>query len=162
MDGLTLNGFFDSGCGNMIKKSAVEHFANLGRAKQVLAGPFEITGVGNRTTVWEGVFCRSLPLNTGGNALSCGICLPEITSEFPLYDLTELEKDIRKKCYDIGNEDLVSKLPECVCVCVCVCGGGGGGGGRATKGVHKMTLTIHALYEIKWLQKMTNMLFTFI
>ena len=53
----------------------------------------------------------SLPLNTGGNAL-CGICLPEITSEFPLYDLTELEKDVRKKCYDVGNEDLVSKLPK--------------------------------------------------
>ena len=40
--------------------------------------------------------------------------------------------------------------------------GGGGGGCRATKRVHKMTLTIHALYEIKWLQKMTNMIFTFI
>ena len=29
-----------------------------------------------------------------------------------MYDLTELGKDIRKKCYDIGNEDLVSKLPK--------------------------------------------------
>ena len=113
VEGLTLNVFFDSGCGDMIiKKSAVEQLANVGRAKQVLAGPFEITGVGNRTTVCEeGVYSISLPLNTGGNAL-CGICLPEITSEFPLYDLTELEKDIRKKCYDIGNEDLVSKLPK--------------------------------------------------
>ena len=71
MEGLTLNVCFDSGCGDMIiKKSAVEHLANLGRAKQALAGPFEITGVGNRTTVCEeGVYSISLSLNTGGNAL---------------------------------------------------------------------------------------------
>ena len=42
----------------------------------------------------------------------CGICLPEITNECPLYDLTELEKDIRKKCYNIWKEDLISKLPK--------------------------------------------------
>ena len=51
VEGLTQNVCFDSGCGDkIIKKPAVEHLTNLGRPTQVLAGPFEITGVGNRTT----------------------------------------------------------------------------------------------------------------
>ena len=41
-----------------------------------------------------------------------GVALSKITSDFPIYDLTEVETEIREKCYKIGGQKLVSRLPR--------------------------------------------------
>ena len=114
-----VNVMYDSGCGSMIiKKSAVEKLLKLGRAIKILPGPFEITGVGDKKSVCEeGLYSICLPLHTKKdgeeqNAILTGICLPKITCDFPVYELTGIEKDIREKCKNIGGEELVSSLPR--------------------------------------------------
>ena len=114
VEGIKLNLFFDNGCGDMlVKKSLIEKLISIGRAKQILPGPIIITGVGDQKTVCnDGVYSICLPLHNGNNAVLSGICMPQITSVFPLYKLSEVEKDIHKECKKIGGQDLVSRLPK--------------------------------------------------
>ena len=52
IEGIKFNLFFDSGCGDiLIKKSAVVKLEKMGRAKQILSGPLEITGVGEKKSI---------------------------------------------------------------------------------------------------------------
>ena len=49
VDGDTFNLFFDTGCGDMIvRKCAVDKLVKMGRAKQIVKGPLEITSVGDQ------------------------------------------------------------------------------------------------------------------
>ena len=91
----------------VIKISAVDKVAGVGRAIQILSGPLEITGVGDKKSVWDdGVYSVSLPLYNGQNAILSGLCMPKITADFPFYALHDVEKDIRNKC------KLVKRLPN--------------------------------------------------
>ena len=114
VDGLKVNLFFDSGCGDMIiKKATAEKLADMGKAKKIQSGPLEITGVGEKKTECEdGVYSVWLPLHNGENACLSGICLPKITCDFPSYELTNVEKDIRERCQRIGGNELMSRLPR--------------------------------------------------
>ena len=82
IQGVQLNLFFDSGCGDMIvKKSAVEKLAAFGRAKQIVSQPIVLSGVGDQRFVCnEGAYTVCLPLFSGENALIAGLCLPKITT----------------------------------------------------------------------------------
>ena len=108
--GITLNIFYDGGCGDsVVKKSAVDKLAAIGRAQQVLPGPFQVKGVGDTVVEVEfGVVTVCIPLLNGRNALITGSCMGKITSEFPTYNLGEVEKDIRSAC----DKDLLKKLPS--------------------------------------------------
>ena len=96
VDGSRINLFFDSGCGDMVvKKSAVDRLVGADQAKQVISGPLVITGVGDQKSVSkDGVYSICLPLQNGKNAMLCGLCMPKITTEFPVYDLGTVEEDI--------------------------------------------------------------------
>ena len=114
VEGISLNLFFDTGCSEMVvRKSAVQKLEGIGRAKQVIPGPLVITGVGDQKSVCEeGVFSIRLPLYDGNNAVLSGLSMPKITTEFPLYNLGNVERDIRNECRKIGGESLVSRLPK--------------------------------------------------
>ena len=113
VDGLELNLFFDSGCGDMIvKKSALEKLVGTGRAKPLVPGPIVITGVGEQKSVCEdGIFSICLPLHNGKNAVLSGLCLPKITSEFPVYELGNIESHLKKKC-KTSKRHLLKRLPK--------------------------------------------------
>ena len=93
VEGIKLNIFFDSGCGEMlVKKSLVEKLISIGRAKQIIPGPIEMTGVGDHKTICnDGMHSISLPLHNGNKAVLSGICMPTVTSVFPLYRLNGVE-----------------------------------------------------------------------
>ena len=113
VDEIELNLFFDSGCGDIIvKKSALDKLIGVGRGKQVIHGPIVITGVGEQKTVCEdGIYSVCLRLHNGRNAVLTGLCLSKITSEFPIYDLKTVEKDIRNKC-KATRRNLLKRLPK--------------------------------------------------
>ena len=114
VSGVRLNIFFDNGCGDLVvKKSAVDKLLKLGRAKLAIPGPLQITGVGDQKSDAEGLFFICLPLHDGSNVTLSGVCLPRITSEFPKYDLQEVETDLKSWAEEIGIVDL-PKLPTSV------------------------------------------------
>ena len=52
VDGIRLNLFFNSGCGDMVvKKSALDRLVGVGWAKQVISVPLVIPGVGDHKSV---------------------------------------------------------------------------------------------------------------
>ena len=112
--GRTFNALFDNACGKLVAKdSAVEALKAMGRAKQHIEGPMDLYGVGGKLTVAEkGEFTLCLPLASGEDAQLSGLCLPTLTTEFPRYELREVEEDIRKRSFELGGNDLVSKLPK--------------------------------------------------
>ena len=114
--GITMNLFFDNGCGDMvIRKAAVEKLVGLKMASQVVPGPLLITGVGGKRSVSEdGVYAVCLPLHNGRYAKFTGLCLPEVTTEFPKYPLKEVQNDIAKGCSDKKLVKTFPKLPESV------------------------------------------------
>ena len=109
-----LNLFFDSGCSDVvIKKSAVDKLVEMGRAKNEIAGPLPLTGVGGHESVCEhGVYSFRLPLRSGEFATFSGLCLDQVTGKIPVYKLQKVENDIRMLCQNEGGEALVSTLPR--------------------------------------------------
>ena len=68
---------------------------------------------GNQKSICEeGVFSVCLPLHNGKDATFSGLCLPQITSEFPIYDLSNVKNDIHKKSKKIGGQELADRLPK--------------------------------------------------
>ena len=90
------------------------------RAVQELPGPISIGGAGNaeiKTT--HGIYRVKLPL-FNGNAVFSGVCLDQITVQFPKYPLQgRVEKDIRNGYKQIGGD--VKNLGMYVYVYVHVC-----------------------------------------
>ena len=92
--------FFDSGCGDLcVKKSAIDRLEKLGRAKQVRKGPIKLFEVGYQSSVSDfGIYQISLPLFKGENAIMSGICIEQVTNEFPMYPLQgKVQSDIQKE-----------------------------------------------------------------
>ena len=74
-----------------------------------------ITGVGERKSVWEDGICSiCLPLHNGKNAILSGLFLPKITTEFPIYKLKYIWKDILEACKTkkYGLAECLPKLPK--------------------------------------------------
>ena len=105
IQGHSFNLFYDSGCGDLcVKKSAIDTLASLGRAHQVLPGPITLSGVGdNKTVSAHGIYNILLPLDQGGDASMCGICLDKVTGKFPTFHLKQVEKEIKQYCRSSGS-----------------------------------------------------------
>ena len=96
IQGKQFNLFFDSGCGDLVcKRDAVVQLESMGRSSKVIEGPVTLSGVGDNKTISEqGIFYVNIPIYDGRNASLCGVCLEKITSDFPIYPLKEVEKDM--------------------------------------------------------------------
>ena len=108
--------FFDTGCYDMVvKKSAVDHLAKLGLAKNTAEGPILLSGVGDHKSVTDhGRFQITLPLHNGQNVELNGICLDKLTSTFPHISLQEAGEDIQKDALLAKISKPLPKLPESV------------------------------------------------
>ena len=107
--------FFDSGCGDLVgKKSAIDTLKMLGRANQVIPGPIPLFGVGNQRSQSDyGVYNIQLPLHNEKEAIMSGIILDNVTKAFPVYPLSEVEKDIHQSYKSNGSDPgQLPKLPH--------------------------------------------------
>ena len=92
-----LNIFFDSGCGDLVRrKEAVMELEELGKACLLIPGPVVLGGVGDvKTESQDGIYKVDIPLSSGKSAVMRGVCLNQITVKFPMYPLqTKVQKDI--------------------------------------------------------------------
>ncbi|MEM7375655.1 MAG: hypothetical protein AAF587_44090, partial [Bacteroidota bacterium] len=106
--------FFDLGCSDMvITEKAVKRLQH--RASLEFKGDIPIKGVGQLKTISSGVYRIRLPLHNGHEAQLSGVCLPQITSIFPVYKLKEVEQDIISAyCKSGGDPSNLPKLPSSV------------------------------------------------
>ena len=108
-----LNLFYDNGCGDLVvKQSAADKLAAIGRAFKVVPERIAINGVCDQKSYADGVYAICLPLFDGTNITLTGLCVPKITSEFPQYDLAEVESDCQN--WSKGVVENLPKLPSCV------------------------------------------------
>ena len=115
IQGIRINLFFDNGCGDLVvRQSAVEKLSRIGRAKLEFGGPIPINGVGDHKTEALGFYSLCLPLHDGTNATLSGVCLPKITTRFPVYHLREVEADLRKWCTTANSCKFLPKLSATV------------------------------------------------
>ena len=108
--------FYDSGCGDFVSRfSAVQRLGI--RAKQENKGPITLCGVGGvKTQCPHGVYSVKLPNHEGADITLSGICIEQITEEFPIYPLSgEVEEDIRRGYHEAGgNLRNLPNLPKSV------------------------------------------------
>ena len=108
--------FFDSGCGDFVTRQ--EAVINLGlRAVQERPGPIKLGGVGGISTEsTHGIYTVKLPLFTGQNVHLSGVCLDEITGDFPENPFKrQVEDDIKNAYEDAGGDiDNLPQLPSYV------------------------------------------------
>ena len=111
VESIRINLFFDNGCGDLVvKHSLVEKLSRIGRANLEIEGPIPIIGVGDHKTNALGFYSISLPLHDGENVTMSGVCIPKITSRFPVYDLKKVESDLRTWCTDDNSCKFLPKL----------------------------------------------------
>ena len=108
------NIFYDSGCGDFV--SRYDAVRKLGKcANKEFDGPIKLGGVGGISTeARHGIYSVRLPLITGKEAMMTGVCLDEITHEFPKYPLNGKVIDDIKQGYKItgGNVDDLPRIPD--------------------------------------------------
>ena len=106
--------FFDLGCSDMvISEKAVKRLGN--RAKLEFKGDIAVGGVGQLQTISSGVYSIHIPLHNGHDAQLSGVCLPQITSVFPTYQLTQVEQDIHHAYQQEGqNPSNLPSLPHSI------------------------------------------------
>ena len=111
IDGNDFTIFYDTGCGDFVSRR--DSVIKLGeRAKQEFAGPVTLGGVGGiHTESKNGIYSVRLPLLNGKDATMTGVCLDEITQEFPMYPLHgKVLKDIQKSYAKSGGK--INDLPR--------------------------------------------------
>ena len=80
----------------VVKKSAADRLARLGKAEQTEAGPLLISGVGDKKSVADhGRYKISLPIHDGQIVELHGLCLDRLTGTFPKYFLGETKINVR-------------------------------------------------------------------
>ena len=108
--------FYDTGCSDLVcRYKAIKDIGM--RATQECEGPITLGGVGNlRTESPHGIYQVQLPLHNGQTAVLSGVCLDQITTEFPKYPLQgQVEKDIRDEYEKQGkNPEDLPRLPKSV------------------------------------------------
>ena len=117
IEGKEMNLFYDSGCVDLCcRKGAVDELQKMGRANNEVPGPITITGVGDNKAICQyGIYRLRLNLHDGKDINVSDVCLDKVTTEFPKYNLHEVQKDIIKE-YEakrINWKDL-PKLPKFV------------------------------------------------
>ena len=98
----------------IIKESFAVNLVRLGRAEKIEADPFELRGVAEQKTICTAGFYKlCLPLCGGQNAIMTAIALPKITADFPEYDLTDVQNDL-KVCRQNGGKKFprLPRLPK--------------------------------------------------
>ena len=117
IEGKNFNLFYDSGCGDLVsRKQAVDQLERMGRANNEVLGPIILTGVGdNKSVCQHGIYKVRLPLHDGRDVNISGLCLDKVTSEFPTYNLQQVQKDIHK-AYQRNkmHKKTLPKLPNAV------------------------------------------------
>ena len=117
IDGRIFELFYDNGCGDLtMTMSAIELLISIGRARLLYPGPVDLVGVCEQTsTSPHGIYQISLPMFNGINAVMTGLCVDQVTAEFPKYPLRgTVEDDIRKEFNaspDSAGKDL-PRLPK--------------------------------------------------
>ena len=108
--------FYDTGCGDMVSKfSAIKRLGK--KAKQECKGPIKLGGVGCvQTESPYGIYQIKLPLINGSEATLPGVCLENITNDFPVYPLQgKVKKDIEKFYQQSeGNPNDLPVVPKSV------------------------------------------------
>ena len=108
--------FYDTGCGEFVSRyGAIERLGS--RAIKEFDGPVILGGVGGICTESRyGVYSVKLPLVNNNEALLTGVCLQQVTQEFPQYPLSgKVENDIVQGYLDAGgNVYDLPKLPKTV------------------------------------------------
>ena len=99
-----INIFYDNGCKEFVcSKEGVDKLEKSGHATLKVPGPLYIGGVGNTVTVSDhGAYKVSISTCEGEPVPMTGICLDEITCEFPKYPLGEVERDVRSQYKKAG------------------------------------------------------------
>ena len=99
VEGLLLNIFYDSGCGDLVvTKESVDKLLLKGHATQESSGPITLNGVRNQHSICEyGVYSITLPLESGTQAKMSGVCvlITSLYITFRKYPLSNVEKDFR-------------------------------------------------------------------
>ena len=110
--------FFDNGCREaVITNDAAERLKKLNRVLKSKKGNVALGGVGGGIAVesQHGERQVSLPLAANGkNAIIGGLVIDQITHEFPVYALSEVERDIRKEFNKSSDTRKLPKLPPSV------------------------------------------------
>ena len=100
--------FFDSGCMDFCcTHDAVQRLSrNAGKVHLEVPGPLPIGGVGGMTIEAPyGIYTVRLPLHNGKEVAFNGMCLDEITSEFPKYPIKgKVENDIKSAYIRSGGD----------------------------------------------------------
>ena len=114
VEGLPLRVFYDRGAGDAVLKwAAVDALKKLGRAVLIQSGPISMSGVGGIESVTHcGLWSICLPLKNGHNVVITGVCMENVTAEFPSYELAEVEKDVRERCQLTGGATLLDQVPQ--------------------------------------------------
>ena len=96
----------------VVKKSAADRLARLGKAEQTEAGPLLISRVGDKKSVADhGRYKISLPIHDGQIVELHGLCLDRLTGTFPKYFLGET-KNLREDFTSTGQQKTLPKLPK--------------------------------------------------
>ena len=114
IDGEVFELFYDNGCGDLTMTiAAIELLIRLGRARLLYPGPVDLVGVCEQTsTSQHGIYQISLPMFDGVNAVMTGLCVDQVTAEFPKYPLQgAVEDDIRKE-FSASSGSSTLQLPK--------------------------------------------------
>lgn len=113
VNGNQLNIFYDPGCSDFIlSKKAVKLLGPC--AQQEKSNPVQVGGIGNMSTNSTGLYTVTLPLHDGSTVTLSGLCLDQLTSEFPIYQLKEVEEDIHGHYKSTGGTTKLPKLQPSV------------------------------------------------
>ena len=80
--------FYDTGCGDFVSRLNAVKRLGAPRATKEFDGPIRLGGVGGISTERpHGIYSVRLPMLDGNEATMTGVCMNEITQEFPMYPL---------------------------------------------------------------------------
>jgi len=106
--------FYDNGCSDfVVSEKAVQLLGS--RATKESSQQIILSGVGNTQTKSSlGTYSVKLPLSNGNDVSLSGICLQHITSNFPVYPLATVEKDIQSYYSSTKRIDTLPTLPSSI------------------------------------------------
>ena len=105
--------FHDTDCFDMVSRYAAINSIGK-RTSKKFSGPVTLGGVGiAQITSGHGTYQVNLPLFNGNDAVFSGVCLDQITIEFPKYPLKgQVEADVRSGYISNGKDPkYLPKLP---------------------------------------------------